>query len=1831
MQINRALLAILLPAFIALTFPCAAQTVPNPPTNTEVDVTGPYTDSESEKCECGCGYSPQVKVNSISFIQGFGQSPWISGTQMGKLRIYSAVPKKTLGTRAMLAYDHPLSSRVVRRDAGTGEIIVADGLGRETVYDKNGKPKLTAYGRNRQCLLKDGGEVHELLMDRTRIVYDAFNAPVRVVTPDGVETQVADFGIDVVKDTDGIRQIWSRADGLLNITETEPGTVVVSWYPPSAAQGGKDQVTGDYLFSGSPAKTFTFRRTFIPAIQWQQCELCALGYPHFYHPRPGDASTEDVYGLVLEERRGEEFLFKYEWKYIPANGGWTLLKGEGADSVSESLVRPPQIYPGRILQTRTAMSGDGKKASVTRELYSNDYLGYRLLNKTAVNPDGSEQVLYAAARIDQGGNAGRFSAVTNAYGGAESYVYDSDGRMTRETKTVHGGITQVTTNTYASARDADGFIDRRPIRTVVVQDGMVVSDTTYTYRSSFNIFGSPVLGLCDTVTRTDPKTGISLNSYTHYYSATSSNVIERGRVRLTVNPDGTATHYVYAPGENGSWTEMVTQGYFRPAFFNPGSFGGSASAPTDLDQLFGELPGKSTRTVNTHDFRGDVVSTESHVHTGSVFTLAGSETHAYNLMHRRLNTFRHDGTSEMSNWICTGPVWQRNADGTTVTNTFDTAKRISSSTRYTPFGNVTTTNSYNADGQIVSRSTATNGVTVGCGIGCGATYSEYDTQGRTVLAVDSMGRTNRTSYSLDSRTVTHTDPAGAIVIESYGTDGSLLSRTGTVMRAEFYTQGVDAAIGTRWEKTAYGSPTGADYTKSYYNALNQLVLQERPGFGSTTLKTVYAYNTKGQLESETRQVQGGTGTYDLPVTTYAYNQLGDRVATTQSVASVSRIQSSDSAFVVENGIVRQTSVSIQSCSDATIPAMTNAVITRLWPLGEDADWLLAESRQRDVRGNETVQTVTQNPATYGRTTTVSNATSVLPVISVSIAGLTTSSTDQHGCTTVYTYDALGRQALSETLSGPANERRIAHSTHYNALGQVHYTEDTFGTRTVYGYEPATGRRISTTQIGKPTDPVLTTYTAYDSANRTLASWGATYPVAYEYDTAGRMIAMYTYRGTGAIASYSDIAALKPQMDRTQWFYDQTTGLLTNKLYADGKGPSYSYTALGQLSTRKWARTTSTGQQLLTQYIYDNFGSLTNTAYSDGTPSVSFTVDAMGRQKVAQTFLSASGEIVSYTTNSYEGIDLVAEIQNGVRIDRQVDAFGRPKGLAIGQEYAVEYGFDNYGRFDFVRSVNWDDTNDFTYAYLPGSHLLKGYTATKPVSSFEFQVSKSYESNRDLITTVSNTFGTATISAFNYENDGLWRRTARTDTTPTLTVNNAFGYNLKSEVTSATMANGDYNYDYDPIGNRVFSSLNAATNTYSANALNQYTNINPLNPVNPIEEIKPSYDLDGNMVTNGFWSYSWDAENRLTAVYSNDTILVSNIYDHQSRRIAKIISSRGAEAQRRDFIYDAWNLLRERITDNGSLTTNSFTWGLDLSGTLQGAGGVGGLLAVSHNNAVYFPCFDANGNATEYVDSTGSIRAHYAFDAFGNTISQSGDMAEAFSYRFSTTYYDAETVLYYYGCRYYAPELGRWISRDPFEEVYSCSVYMFVDNETIDLIDERGLKQYPEANNAGNNHPGKSSPGKSNPGNRIDPYHKTPPPVPQPPTKGLPPFAPLLPTTAATTGAEGKASLPGLGMDIITYIDSSQQAILKGLGICKSQSANSVVAPPTAETTISEPRKCKCCVIRMFRTSKHPGYPQYDIEGAGVIDKSCKELQDEANSSGSIYARDLVPEFKYIPW
>ena len=323
-----------------------------------------------------------------------------------------------------------------------------------------------------------------------------------------------------------------------------------------------------------------------------------------------------------------------------------------------------------------------------------------------------------------------------------------------------------------------------------------------------------------------------------------------------------------------------------------------------------------------------------------------------------------------------------------------------------------------------------------------------------------------------------------------------------------------------------------------------------------------------------------------------------------------------------------------------------------------------------------------------------------------------------------------------------------------------------------------------------------------------------------------------------------------------------------------------------------------------------------------------------------------------------------------------------------------------------------------------------------------------------------------VSSYAYASDAVGRRTAHTDTSDGLQSGNAFGYNARSELVEATMDSNAYAYAYDPIGNREWAALNAETNLYAADALHLYGEIRPTAGGNPpMAALTPSYDADGNMLSDGNGRfYAWNAENRMILA-SNAAHAVTYAYDHQGRMILKEVfdTSDNYKLKTINFLWDGWNIFRE-VQDTAALSvTNYYTWGPDLSGMMQGAGGVGGLVAVttvSSENPQYvthFPCYDANGNITEYVATNGTVAARYAYDAFGSITAQSGPMADTFTHRFSTKPFDAETGLVMFQLRPYDPPTGRFIGRDPIEERGGRSLHRFVGNDAINAIDYLGLK------------------------------------------------------------------------------------------------------------------------------------------------------------------------------
>jgi RHS repeat-associated protein len=195
-------------------------------------------------------------------------------------------------------------------------------------------------------------------------------------------------------------------------------------------------------------------------------------------------------------------------------------------------------------------------------------------------------------------------------------------------------------------------------------------------------------------------------------------------------------------------------------------------------------------------------------------------------------------------------------------------------------------------------------------------------------------------------------------------------------------------------------------------------------------------------------------------------------------------------------------------------------------------------------------------------------------------------------------------------------------------------------------------------------------------------------------------------------------------------------------------------------------------------------------------------------------------------------------------------------------------------------------------------------------------------------------------------------------------------------------------------------------------------------------------------------------------------------DSIGRRVSKQVWKRTGgswtDEGRTAFVYEGWNLISEISNLPSQIeSSKNYVWGLDLSGSLQGAGGINGLLAHTYTDSsgssqVFHYTYDLNGNVSEVLDGSGLIAAHYEYGPFGEMLREAYQSLEVRrslgegGFNFSTKYHDRETGLLYYGYRYYDPTAGRWLNRDPIEESGGVNLYGFVGNNPISRWDKLGL-------------------------------------------------------------------------------------------------------------------------------------------------------------------------------
>ena len=502
--------------------------------------------------------------------------------------------------------------------------------------------------------------------------------------------------------------------------------------------------------------------------------------------------------------------------------------------------------------------------------------------------------------------------------------------------------------------------------------------------------------------------------------------------------------------------------------------------------------------------------------------------------------------------------------------------------------------------------------------------------------------------------------------------------------------------------------------------------------------------------------------------------------------------------------------------------------------------------------------------------------------------------------------------------------------------------------------------------------------------------------------------------------------IDPNGNGTTFAYDLDNRLI-NKTYADGKGLSFGYDQDGLLTTLTNAR------GIVTTYAYDADYNLVTVSYSDGTPGVTNTLDSFSR--LVQQVDATGTNGFAYDTDS-RLLSRDGSWPNDT-IAYTYDAVGRLTNLVAQLGQPVGYSYDPWNRLTTVNVVG----SVYNYTYSGVNPLVQ--SLRRPNGSYT-----------------------------TYDYDGLDRLTEISNKKSTGEIINQFDYtyNAQDLRDSETISNG-------------------LTFTFSTNQLVTY-NYNRLNQL--LASASPSqvfaYDDDGNMVrgyTLGGYVFTaaYDAANRLKSlVYTNGSgITCSNQYLYRANWFLAEVKEyqNGVLSNDTRFVRAGYLPLQERSGTN--TVSRGYAWGLNMGG------GIGGLLNLKQNGQDYSFLYDGKGNVVALIKGTQAAAVGYAYDAFGNLQSTSGQLGQPF--RFSTKPYDERTGLSYFGYRFYSPGVGRWLNRDPLEERGGMNLYDFVANNPINRVDPYGKQFFPPV---------------------LPPNIPPPPPPPQPPSQCPAPHPPPSP-------------------------------------------------------------------------------------------------------------------------
>lgn len=829
----------------------------------------------------------------------------------------------------------------------------------------------------------------------------------------------------------------------------------------------------------------------------------------------GNAETGKL--TVTEQAEGRA---PYVTRYWQGTGGaWCMSQGEGEDAIYT--IRERQEVSSGIWKLFTTVQRGENGAPISRvcETYEQGRSGNLCTSRIeAYGTDYARETTYAYNA------AGKLIRETAPDGSEKTWSYDAFGRETVRMEPWAGGGRKGTYTYYRCSDHADPDIAHQYV--VLTMNAARLTDTHYAYTEANH------------VRRVEKRTtalgaeGEQLE-VTETWLPAAPNEYARGRLKMKQSASGVQTVYGY---------EAASQ-Y------------GALYRETRETQIAGQaVPGHSTRKVTYVSAQGNNTRVEKYaLLTDGTWTLTDTADYEYDKENRWIKRTRGNGRVTEREMMCCGPLWEKDEDGIMTTYSYNTARQLVEVSRSEVTDGETivtpeTIVSYTRDafGRILQTRRDVGPMTT-------TESRAYDLLGQLVQETDVLGRSNTHAYSADGLTETVTTPTGATLVtirhadrdragtERHGAEASplpygiLRGRRGPFHAASpgggrtgaggTNRHGRQGQHGARLPANANG---GLIHDRRAFDLNNRLLRQQVDGMAPL----LYDYDPFGNIVKTTLKLAENPTSANSLVTEYAY----------------ARRQR-------EDGVYRVTTVTRCNSQGTTYAERTAELVSFLSPS------LAGKNISTDPRGNETLQW-TEYAAPARRTVKTQSPASSVIAETVVIDGYAVSRKDHAGVLTASSraYTASGS---TETYT---DARGNAAVTVFDIAGRETARTDAAGNTTAIQYDPSTASPSCVTDaLGN------TACYAYDPRGRKTAEYGtALQPSVFGYDDADRLVSLMTFRVPG------ETIAADPRErtdgDVTAWSYDDASGLMTAKTYADGHGESYSYDDWNRLAVKRQART-----------------------------------------------------------------------------------------------------------------------------------------------------------------------------------------------------------------------------------------------------------------------------------------------------------------------------------------------------------------------------------------------------------------------------------------------------------------------------------------------------------------------------------------------------------------------------------------------------------------------------------------------------------------------------------